>query len=135
VVERLNKQAASKMGETGVQVGGNQRSDTDIDCLIMLDRSIDLVSPFVMQNTYEGLLDETFGIECGAMTVKRTIMTPDTEETKKMTNLREEVTVKLSNEDSLYKSIRDGTLPMLGDKTKELLAALKRLQDSTKTGE
>jgi len=62
VIERLNKQAASKMGETGVQVGGNQRSDTDIDCLIMMDRSIDLVSPFVMQNTYEGLLDRPLAL-------------------------------------------------------------------------
>jgi hypothetical protein len=49
----------------------------------MIDRSVDLITPFLRQNTYEGLLDETFGIECGAMTVKRTIVTPDTEETIK----------------------------------------------------
>lgn len=94
----------------------------------MIDRSVDLISPFCNQANYEGLLDETFGIECGAMSVKRTIMYPETEETKKMENLKEVLSVKLSNEDSLFKTIRDGTLPMLGNKTKELLAALKNIQ-------
>jgi len=59
-------------------------------------------------------------------------MVPETEETKKQTNLKEDITVKLNNEDSLFKSIRDGTLPMLGNKTKELLAALKHIQATQK---
>jgi hypothetical protein len=98
----------------------------------MIDRSVDLITPFLRQNTYEGLLDETFGIECGAMTVKRTIVTPDTEETIKQAaagkQFKEKVTMRLSNEDSLFKTIRDGTIPMLGTKTRELTSALKQIK-------
>ena len=38
------------------QVSG--QSDSEIDCLIMLDRTVDLISPFCVQQTYEGQIDE-----------------------------------------------------------------------------
>ena len=41
--------------------GGN--ADAEIDCMILLDRSIDPISPFLIQQNYEGQIDETFGIE------------------------------------------------------------------------
>ncbi|XP_059089713.1 vacuolar protein sorting-associated protein 33A-like [Tigriopus californicus] len=34
-----------------------------IDSLIIIDRQIDLITPFLTQLTYEGLIDETFGIK------------------------------------------------------------------------
>jgi hypothetical protein len=34
--------------------------ESEIDGLIMIDRSVDLVSPFVYQQTYEGRLDDNF---------------------------------------------------------------------------
>lgn len=47
-------------------------SDTDgddirpeIDRLLILDRTIDFISPLVTQLTYEGLIDEVFGIRNG----------------------------------------------------------------------
>ena len=36
--------------------------DPEIECVIMMDRSVDLISPFCMQMNYEGLLDEIFEI-------------------------------------------------------------------------
>ena len=36
-----------------------------IDALIVLDRQIDLVTPLLTQLTYEGLIDELFGIKNG----------------------------------------------------------------------
>lgn len=46
----------------GADVQAGVSFDAEIDCLIMLDRSVDLVSPFCVQQNYEGQLDETFGI-------------------------------------------------------------------------
>ncbi len=34
----------------------------EIDSLILIDRSTDLVTPLLTQMTYEGLVDEMFGI-------------------------------------------------------------------------
>jgi hypothetical protein len=50
-------------------------------------------------------------------------MTPDTEENKDM-NLKDELNVKLNNEDSLFKRVRDESLPGLGLVTKDLLIEL-----------
>lgn len=52
-------------------------SESEIDCLILLDRNIDLVSPFCVNQTYEGLLDEVFRIKTCSITVDTTIIKPD----------------------------------------------------------
>lgn len=36
----------------------------DIEHLIILDRNIDLVTPLLKQMTYEGMIDELYGISC-----------------------------------------------------------------------
>ena len=43
--------------------------DSEIDCLIMIDRNVDLISPFCVNQTYEGLLDENFGIKTCTISV------------------------------------------------------------------
>ena len=35
----------------------------DIDCLILIDRKVDLVTTLITQLTYEGVMDETYGID------------------------------------------------------------------------
>jgi len=47
-------------------LGINQEEDDcdkEIDGIIMMDRSVDLFSPFVYQRTYEGRLDDNFSID------------------------------------------------------------------------
>lgn len=39
------------------------RNYSTIDHLILIDRSVDLLTPMVTQLTYEGLIDELFGID------------------------------------------------------------------------
>lgn len=43
--------------------GGGTPLSTEIDSMIILDRSADLVTPLLTQLTYEGLIDELFGIK------------------------------------------------------------------------
>lgn len=38
-----------------------------VHCMVLLDRAVDLVSPACTQLTYEGLIDEVFGITNGAV--------------------------------------------------------------------
>ncbi len=52
----MNKENASVNGTTG---------HAQIDTLIVLDRSVDLFSPLLTPLTYEGLIDELFGVKCG----------------------------------------------------------------------
>ena len=34
-----------------------------VDCLLLIDRNVDLITPLLTQLTYEGLIDENFKIE------------------------------------------------------------------------
>ena len=45
--------------------------------MIMLDRKIDLITPMVTPLTYEGLLDEVVGIDCGFIHVPVSTINPD----------------------------------------------------------
>lgn len=47
--------------------GGGGAGGTGLDELILLDRSLDLVTPMCTQLTYEGLMDETLHIRNGAV--------------------------------------------------------------------
>ena len=39
-----------------------ESTKSDIDCLVILDRNVDFVTPLLSQFTYQGFLDETLGI-------------------------------------------------------------------------
>ena len=55
----------------------------------MFDRDIDLVSPFCVNQTYEGLLDEFYGINTCTISVDNTIVEPN-EEVRKELKLSED---------------------------------------------
>lgn len=76
----------------------------------MIDREIDLVSPFCVNQTYEGQLDEFFRIKTCSITVDTTIVKPDTaKEPKdpKGAQLPPTYTMILTNEDDIFRDVRD----------------------------
>jgi hypothetical protein len=85
---------------------GAGASEPEIDCLIMVDREIDLVSPFCVNQTYEGLLDEFFGIKTCSITVDTTIVKPDANKDAKAP-VAPTITLGLTNEDEIFKEVRD----------------------------
>lgn len=72
ILKRIKDQAP--VGDGSGSVGG---PEPEIDALIMVDREIDLVSPFCVNQTYEGLLDEFFRIQTCSITVDTNIVKPD----------------------------------------------------------
>lgn len=85
--------------------GGNG-PESEIDCLLMIDREIDLVSPFCVNQTYEGLLDEFFRIKTCSVTVDTNIITPDAQKDPKIKVDPVQV-LTLTNEDETFKDVRD----------------------------
>lgn len=55
----------------------------EIDALFLIDRKADLITPFCIQQTYEGMLDEHFGIHATNLDAKSSILKGDDEEEKK----------------------------------------------------
>ena len=65
MMQRLRREGGFNIA-SGTSSGGAAAAATmsqDIDSIILLDRSVDLVTPLLTQLTYEGLIDELFGIK------------------------------------------------------------------------
>jgi hypothetical protein len=80
--------------------------EAEIDCLIMLDREVDLVSPLCVNMTYEGALDEYFGIKTCSITVDTSIIKPDAAKEGKDASPPTQ-TLVLTNEDEIFREVRD----------------------------
>ncbi|ETV82675.1 hypothetical protein, variant 2 [Aphanomyces astaci] len=88
--------------------------EPEIDTLILLDRTVDLVSPLVTPFTYEGLLDEIIGITNGVVKVDAELVEDDSDKAKKQPAAAGLVPVNLNSTDALYAEVRDYHTERLG---------------------
>jgi len=86
-----------------------------IDTLILLDRGVDLISPLPTQLTYEGLIDEMFGIQCASVRIEDKI-------------------VPLSSQEDLYQELRglnfNAVGPTLSRKAKNISAQFEERHEA-----
>lgn len=127
LVNRLNQLNAM----TSFNQQQQNTNDSEIDCLIMIDRTVDLISPFCTQQTYEGQIDETFGIKTNSVDIDCNILSSNykpepgqpTKETK-----------KLSSEDIIFRQIRDKAYDSLGfffkEKIQQFESAIDKSQNA-----
>ncbi|XP_063433464.1 vacuolar protein sorting-associated protein 33B-like [Mytilus trossulus] len=80
----------------GEKLSGPDYSKCDIGNLILIDRDVDFVTPLCSQLTYEGLLDDTFGISCGYI-----------EFGKDVTGKDQSTKLLLSSEDQIFDEVRN----------------------------
>lgn len=93
--------------------------------MILLDRSIDPISPFLIQQNYEGQIDETFGIESSYTEVQNRIINPSATESENRDPEGKEL-LRLTNEnDHIFKEIRNLTLSQLGSVTSRKLQEIQ----------
>ena len=79
IITKLN---ATRQHREGGPEGGGFDDAGEIEGLVLVDRTTDLVTPFCIQQTYEGLLDETFDIRTCSVRVDNAILKQDDEESK-----------------------------------------------------
>lgn len=105
------------------QESGTDKEDIrpEIDRLLILDRTVDFVSPLVTQLTYEGLIDEVYGIHnaTGQFPPERFSSDKKQEEDSKQNKK-----VILSSKDDLFQHLRDKNFnavgPVLKSKAKQI---------------
>ena len=103
---------------TSAFIASQQQQDTEFDALIMLDRSVDLISPFCLQQTYEGSIDEAYGVETSQVEVDRIVLNPMW---KPEPGQPSRVTLTLSNDDFIFKEVRSMSIHSIGIVTKQKL--------------
>ena len=75
----------------------NSNNNGTLGCII-LDRSVDMTTPFCSNFIYEGLIDEYFGININSIKISSKILEKEKEETLK---------IDLSENDKFYTNIKD----------------------------
>ena len=119
-----------------------------VAALVILDRKIDMVTPLVTSLTYEGLLDDVVGIDCGFLTVDVNIVNPPEEESKKdemggqqqqMRNAKKEeaqtaerVTLAVNESDTLFAEIRNQHVEQFGSYLQNQAKAMQATQNDFK---
>lgn len=81
----------------------------------MFDRDIDMISPFCVNQNYEGLLDEFFGIKTCSISVANTIVYPD-EDVRKQEKIADDQRTDfiLSNQDTIFHEVRNKHFDVAG---------------------
>ena len=96
----------------------------------MIDRDVDLVSPFCVSQNYEGLLDEFFGIKTCSLSVDNKIVYPEP-------HIREQLKLKdgdlhefeLTNEVPMYSDIRNKHFNNAGPYLREKLHEIQLMME------
>ncbi|KAJ3185945.1 hypothetical protein HDU85_000859 [Gaertneriomyces sp. JEL0708] len=104
---------------------------SDIDSLIIIDRSVDLVTPMCTQLTYEGLIDEFFGIRSTFVEVDPSFIAgPSPAGTASGSTAavhNKPKKVALNNSDKLHAHLRDLNFAVVGS---SLSQAARRIHDN-----
>ena len=86
---------------------------SQIDALVILDRAVDLISPLATQLTYEGLVDEMFGITCATVTIPEP----------------EKKTLSLTSQEELFQELRDLNFNAVGPTLSRKARGIKAMED------
>jgi hypothetical protein len=87
----------------------------------MLDRTIDLISPFCIQQTYEGVIDEYYDIKTNQIEVDRSVIYPAQKDEK---GLPQRIPIVLkSQDDFIFAELRSMSHSAIG------IFAKKKLTD------
>eukprot|EP00941_MAST-03F_sp_MAST-3F-sp1_P001867 g1867.t1 len=117
--------------------GSEQQSrPSEIDMCIIIDRQVDLLTPLVMPLTYEGLIDELFGIENGIVYIEPGVLDDDTKapSTSNSSSSKKQSYLRLNNNSSLYAEARNSNIsalgPLLQEKSREIRAMYNARPDA-----
>ncbi len=115
-----------------------------IDNLLLIDRSVDLITPLLTQLTYEGLIDEVFGIENTNVQLpadKFPVKEDQKGQAKAMSakDQQKPRKVALNSGDALYSEIRDINFsavgPVLSREAKRITAQYEEHKSAKTVGE
>jgi len=123
MLERMRREKASRVEE--------QRISPEIDTLILLDREVDLITPLCTQLTYEGLVDEVFGIFNATVELPpEMVIDPKADSSKDPIPPGKKFNILFNSSDKLFAELRDENFsivgPRLNSKAKDIDAFYKQ---------
>ncbi|KAK3771335.1 hypothetical protein RRG08_024291 [Elysia crispata] len=110
------KQVVDMMRRMKMEMGGVEPQITpQIDNLLIIDRTVDLLTPLLSQLTYEGLIDEVFNITNTSVKLPpEKFVTAEDKKNSKEEALSEPKKFILNSADELYAELRDKNFNAVG---------------------
>ncbi|KAM4054812.1 sec1 family protein [Hirsutella rhossiliensis] len=119
--ELLAGEDATDSGKTGLT------PSTTNESVIIIDREVDFVTPLLTQLTYEGLIDELFGIQNNQAKVDTTVVGAPAQSSAATSQSRKR-TIQLDSSDSLYDQLRDANFAIVGGLLNKVARRLQQVQ-------
>ncbi|KOS18726.1 Vacuolar protein sorting-associated protein 33A [Escovopsis weberi] len=101
---------------------------TTNESVIIIDREVDLVTPLLTQLTYEGLIDEVFGIQNNQAKVDTTIVGAPAPSATATAQQGRKRTVQLDSSDKLYDQLRNANFAIVGGLLNKVARRLQKVQ-------
>ena len=120
--ELLAGEGAGDAGRVGLT------PSTTNESVIIIDREVDFVTPLLTQLTYEGLIDEAFGIQNNQAKVDTTIVGAPAQQSSSATSQGRKRTIQLDSSDKLYDQLRDANFAIVGSLLNKVARRLQQVQ-------
>ncbi|KAL2288212.1 hypothetical protein FJTKL_04298 [Diaporthe vaccinii] len=131
--ELLAGEVASEPDKSGLS------PSTTTESVIIIDREVDMVTPLLTQLTYEGLIDEVFGIQNNQTEVDSTIVggAPQAAQSAAAapasSNQSRRRKVQLDSSDNMYDQLRDTNFAIVGNLLNKVALRIQKDLDSRHT--
>ena len=112
---------ASESARTGLT------PSTSVESVIIIDREVDYVTPLLTQLTYEGLVDELFGIEHNQAKVDTTVVGASAQSASTNSQSRKRP-IQLDSSDKLYDQLRDTNFAIVPNLLHKVAVKLQKIQ-------
>eukprot|EP00842_Homolaphlyctis_polyrhiza_P002472 jgi/Hompol1/3225/HPOL_006412-RA len=113
----------------GDQAGSSFTSrEPDFDSILIIDRSVDLISPLRTQLTYEGLIDELFGIKSTFVEVPAASVSLNSSQAASTTQSRSKKLV-LNNLDRVFEDVRNLGFEVVGSMLQHVALRIQEEED------
>ncbi|RCI15408.1 hypothetical protein L249_7032 [Ophiocordyceps polyrhachis-furcata BCC 54312] len=119
---RLRQEALA--GEDASKTGLSP--STTNESVIIIDREVDLVTPLLTQLTYEGLIDEIFGIQNNQAKVDTAVVGAPAQSSAATSQSRKR-TIQLDSTDKLYEQLRDTNFAVVGSLLNKVARRLQQV--------
>ena len=107
---------------------------TTNESVIIIDREVDFVTPLLTQLTYEGLIDEIFGIQNNQTKVDTTVVDAPARQSGGTAQGRKE-TVLLDSSDKLFEQLRDANFAIVGGLLNKVAKRLEQVHGDYKSNQ
>ncbi|RDA96041.1 hypothetical protein CP533_5928 [Ophiocordyceps camponoti-saundersi (nom. inval.)] len=119
---RLRQEALA--GEDASKTGLSP--STTNESVIIIDREVDLVTPLLTQLTYEGLIDEIFGIQNNQAKIDTAVVGAPAQSSAATSQSRKR-TIQLDSTDKLYEQLRDANFAVVGSLLNKVARRLQQV--------